>query len=273
MTQIINDYDHSKKVANPGDLIKAAVLAMLITEILGRKSTESFTYLESHTGRSQYILPHTGEWRDGVGTFLSIVKEKFGVTSWRDRVVEVYPNLQPFIQTNLSRDIAPGSEYFGSSRLVLELMKHTGTAFRFHLWDTNKQVCADLQASYDSYPEILVYNSNGYEGLMQIGSASFALVDPISVAHEKDKILEVLSSLNGHSIPFLSWTALVGAPNQAFYEDFGRQTRSLYSVIQVAWKEPHDHTWGCRLIIPKEMEAVAKATAAEVVSVMNWRLT
>ncbi len=217
-------------------------------------------------------MPDNGEWTNGVGKFVSNVTKKLGVT-WRARLVESRSNLVPYIQASLNGDIGTGLKYVGSSRMVLELLKQSGTPFRFHLWDTNKQVCGDLEASYARYAEISVHHGDGYDGVTQLGRTSFALVDPISVAQEKDKILAALSSLNRNSTPFLCWTALVGAPDQRFYVDFDREARSRYSAIQVDWKEPHDHTWGCRLVIPKDLAVVAGATAAEVATVMNWGLT
>jgi 23S rRNA A2030 N6-methylase RlmJ len=272
MSQIVTDYDHSKKIGNEGDLVKAAVLARLVTVRLEQEPATPFVYAESHSGRAEYTLPENGQWKNGVGEFVAIVTAKLGI-AWRDRLVEGRSNLVPYMQANLNGEIGVGSEYFGSSRMALELIKQNGTSFRFHLWDTNQLVCDDLKAAYSGLAEISVHHGDGYDGVTRLGRASFALVDPISVAQEKNRILGALSLLARNSTPFLCWTALVGAPDQPFYVDFDREARSRYSVVQVTGKEPHDHTWGCRLIIPKDFEAVAKATAAEVVAVMNWDLT
>ncbi|MFH0823493.1 MAG: hypothetical protein V2B18_12135 [Pseudomonadota bacterium] len=272
MSQIVTDYDHSKKIGNEGDLVKAAVLARLVTGRLEQEPATPFVYAESHSGRAEYILPDNGEWKNGVGKFVSMVTEKLGA-DWRNRLLEDQSNLAPFIRANLTGDIDTGAEYFGSSRMVLELVKQSGKPFSLHLWDTNQLVCNDLKDAYSGHADFSVHHGDGYDGVSRLGRASFALVDPISVAQEKDRILALLASLTSAFTPFLCWTALVGAPDQGFCVDFHREARSRYSVVQVTWKEPHDHTWGCRLIIPENLEAVARATAAEVASLMNWGLT
>ncbi len=272
MSQIVADYDHSKKIGNEGDLVKAAVLARLVTVRLDQDTATRFVYVESHSGRAEYTLPENGGWKNGVEKFVSLVTEKLGV-AWRNRLLEDHSNLAPFIRANLTADIDTGSEYFGSSRMVLELIKQSGTPFRLHLWDTNQLVCDDLKSAYSGLADISVHHGDGYDGVSRLGQASFALVDPISVAQEKDRILALLDSLTSASTPFLCWTALVGTLDQGFYVEFDREARSRYSVVQVTWKEPHDHTWGCRLIIPEDLAAAARGTAAEVASVMNWGLT
>jgi len=58
-------YDHSAKIGNRGDVIKHAVLAAVVDRLL-QDDDKPFSYVETHTGRAEYILPKGGEWRKGI---------------------------------------------------------------------------------------------------------------------------------------------------------------------------------------------------------------
>ena len=48
------DYDHSDKIGNEGDVVKHAILCKLVEALLDQKKGEPFVYAESHTGATAY---------------------------------------------------------------------------------------------------------------------------------------------------------------------------------------------------------------------------
>lgn len=63
------EYTHLTRIGNEGDLVKHAVLARLVDDLLTDNPTDDFFCVETHPGRAEYRLPEKGRWEYGIGKF------------------------------------------------------------------------------------------------------------------------------------------------------------------------------------------------------------
>jgi 23S rRNA A2030 N6-methylase RlmJ len=267
-TSLSADYDHAQKIGNEGDTIKHPVLARLTEQILTEMGAQSFVYAESHTGRRNYRLPKEGEWKNGIGrlsTRLQRLSEQPSGPSGQHN----YSNIQPYLRACFQRPIGEGSLYLGSSGIVERICREQGVAPRFHLCDTDANVCRSLRDSFHNQPHVQVYPENGYKVLPRIECPSLALVDPILVEQEAQQILSVLENLTQKRADFVCWTALWGS-DESFYQDFREETDKTYSSHWVRWKEVRVRTWGCQITVPKSRQDITLETIDKIREIMQW---
>jgi len=266
-------YDHRDRIGNEGDVVKHAVLARFVQEIVMKSGQDTFVYAESHTGWAVYTdLPPKGRWRFGIGP-LSRSLLKLEHSAGSIALAEKYPNLMVYKQACFDKEIAIDGKYPGSSQIVLNIVKSAGRPYRFMLWDYSGPVCEALRERYKESPHIAVNLGDGYEGVAGIPWASLVLVDPVDVRKDQEKILNVLRGLKDKDIPFLCWTALVRG-QEADFQDFRGQTEPDFSVHWVLWKPKEGTTMGCQITVPKgTWGQIAAATLREVRELMEdeWR--
>jgi 23S rRNA A2030 N6-methylase RlmJ len=100
-------YDHSNKIGNKGDLIKHFALTIAIKKMATGR--ESFSYLDVHSGRSQYDLPASGEWKAGIGKFSEFCLNGHSLTK----------DLRYFCEVQSVADVPRTRQYSGSSRMSI----------------------------------------------------------------------------------------------------------------------------------------------------------
>src|SRR5208337_2992765 len=126
-------YDHRDRIGNEGDVVKHAVLARFVEEIVMKSGQNTFVYAESHTGWAAYTdLPPEGRRRYGIGPLsrsLLTLEHPGGSIA----LAEKYPNLMAYKQACFDKEIVIGGEYPGSSQVVLNIVKSAGRPYRFML--------------------------------------------------------------------------------------------------------------------------------------------
>jgi 23S rRNA A2030 N6-methylase RlmJ len=266
------EYTHLTRIGNEGDLVKHAVLARFVSEILSTDSDHGFVYAETHTGRAEYRLPDKGRWEFGIGKF----SEKLFGTTGHDgsNLDQIQGSLSPYIQTCIHGPVRPGYFYPGSSGIVLKMLEEVKRGFKFYLWDMDPAVCHSLLGFFENWEEVSICRGDGYEGVIRIERPSLVLVDPISIKEDKERtqIVNFLQELSARNTPFVSWTALVRDEEES-YEEFKRVTDEIYFVDWVKWEpQGESKTVGCQITVPKEKwGSLAENTISEIKSVMGWK--
>ncbi len=262
-------YDHRERIGNEGDVVKHAVLCRFVkkvTEIIKPNSEQPAIYAESHSGRALYMgLPADGRWRFGIGA-LSAEIVKLDPTKEAASESKPDSNLRPYLEACFKSKIQAGSDYHGSSGIVFNMLRKSGTPFRFHLWDNNITVCHSLMGFCEGWSQVSICWGNGYEGVCMVEKPSLVLVDPVSIKEpeERDRIISTLQHLANSNTPFICWTALVKG-EEPESGDFKARTESDFSVHWVTWKPKKGTTIGCQITVPKGIwEPLAADTLAEL---------
>lgn len=264
------EYTHQTRIGNEGDLVKHAVLARFVSQILSSTPEQEFVYAETHTGRAEYRLPDDGRWRFGIGKFI----EKLLPTAHRSdsNPEEVGVHLLPYVDTCFHGPVQPGYTYPGSSGMVFKMLRKAERGFKFYLWDMDPAVCHSLLGFYENWPEVSICRGDGYHGVSRIGKTSLILVDPISIEEEEQKkIFDLLGIFTETKTPFICWTALVRDQEKS-YESFRQIAGESYIVDWVEWEpQGKTSTIGCQVTVPKgRWGMLAQQTISQVRTLMNW---
>jgi len=251
-------YDHSNKIGNRGDVVKHAVLAAVVDRLL-QDDDKPFTYIETHTGRSEYILPEGGEWRKGIRKF------------WK-RVRDVVPGtLNPYVDHALANNITTAQRYPGSSGLVFRMAQAKGAMFRFVLYETDSLAAADLVRYYHPWPEVTVVRSDGLQGILGIDEASLVLLDPPDLG-EHERIKAAMEHLSNRETPFLCWIPWDRRTSgedeaAALYENLEQ-----YGPIHVSWENDAETGFiGCHVVLaPASLCTLGQDVVSEVCNHMGW---
>ncbi len=254
-------YDHSAKIGNRGDVVKHAVLAAMVDRLL-QDDDKPFTYVETHSGRAEYILPKGGEWRQGIRRF-------------QKRVRDAVPGaLTPYVDHALASKITVARRYPGSSGLVFRMMQTRGVAFRFLLYETDPLAASDLVRFYHPWPELTVIRSDGLQGILGIDDASLVLIDPPDL-RERERIKVAMQHLSSQEIPFFCWIPWIHETSSrtedeavAFCETLGQ-----YGPIPVSWKSHAESGFiGCyTLLSPPDFCDIGRVVVAAVCELTKWK--
>jgi hypothetical protein len=262
-------YDHREKVGNQGDIVKHAALFTAMEWALARNPETEFIYVESHTGRAEYVLTDRGGWESGIKELASRVRQ--AGDGERLRVAA----LHRYVDFCIARSVQSGDKYLGSSGIAFQLILHYCRPYRMILYETEPDARVDLKRYFRSFPSVSVRRGSGLEGLRGVSAASLVLVDPLSL-----RPIEVLSSallkLNDQQIPFICWTSRSagcfksgwreGGPSLEFYKktsDFGR--------LRVRWSAwNHQGMAGCQLTVSRELTAVVSPVVSAIRKAMEW---
>ena len=251
-------YDHSTKIGNRGDVVKHAVLAAVVDRLL-QDDDKPFTYIETHTGRAEYVLPKGGEWRKGIRRF-------------QKRVCEVTPRLlDPYVDHALARKITVAQRYPGSSGLVFRMMQTRGATFRFVLYEMDSLAAADLVRYYHPWPEVTVVRSDGLHGILGIDEASLVLLDPPDLG-EHERIKAVMEHLANQEIPFLCWLPWDRRPSDKDETNSFCEDLEQYGSIRVNWQsEAKTGFIGCHIVLaPSPLCTLGQDVVSEVCKHMDW---
>lgn len=258
-------YDHSTKIGNCGDLVKHAVLSTVVDKMLANH-LGVFEYVETHSGRAEYILPGTGEWKQGIGQL-----------TWSSSDIEhCKPYLEGFFgkSGNAFKPPSCGQRYPGSSGIVFGITQQRKSPFQFTLHDTDAMVVADLRRFYSPWPHVNIMNVDGLAGLRRLSrTPSLVLIDPPNL-QDRSQIIEAMTLLSTAHVPFICWTPRNANPGDAkeanatssFHEDTRQWSR--LRVRWGTWKQ--QGTRGCQLTMyPNSVLDYAKPVVTEIVEMMG----
>ena len=189
-------YDHAIKAGNRGDVWKHYCL-LTVADALSRRSGACFKYLDSHCGRGLYVLPESGEWREGIGKAAYFQKTYFS---------------HPYFATYGKR-VDPGTIYFASWLLVALHLQREGRHFQMSVYDTSPEVKIHMQElglGASRNPGICYQSVDGYEFLhsADLDSIDLVLLDPPYYPLAKADWRAARSTvprLNSSGVSYLIW--------------------------------------------------------------------
>ena len=213
-------YDHSSKIGNRGDLIKHFALTIAAREMA--EGADSFTYLDVHSGRSQYDLPPTGDWKRGIGQFAQYCRD--------ERLLS--EELKCFCKVQSVADVPETRRYAGSSRIIWNVLEDMGVSrAQATLCDTNPDVCNDLKNSFRGTSSVAVCCTDGYRKAQEVDAVDLVFIDPPDIQEHYTPFLGLIRHCLSRGKPFISWNPLHGnVPKQTM-------SRNCLSVHELARKE------------------------------------
>jgi len=177
-------YRHSFHAGNFADVLKHAVLALLL-EALRRKETP-FCYIDTHAGVGRYDLgsaeaEKTGEWRDGIGRL------------WE--LAEVPTALEPYLAAVQAMNDSGALRFYpGSPRVARHLLRPQDRMVLTELHPTDLPL---LRQEFAGDRQVGIHHQDGYRGLKAFlpppERRGLVLFDP---AYEvKDEYEQVIDAL------------------------------------------------------------------------------
>lgn len=180
-------YRHGYHAGNVGDVLKHAVLALLIEAL--KKKPAPFAYLETHAGAGRYDLSaaqaeKTGEYREGIGRLWG-----------RDDAPEA---LAPWLSAVAALN-APGTAlryYPGSPRVARHLLRAQDRMVLMELHGSEYPV---LKQEFAGDKQVAVHHRDGYEGLKALlppaEKRGLVLIDPsYEVKSEYAQVVEAVQA-------------------------------------------------------------------------------
>ena len=167
-------YDHRSNAGNEGDVLKHAILAALVQDLLPTSGDRVFRYAEAHAGRGRSLLLAGGAWERGIG--------RLGTTASWPASRPLAPYRENCLFGKSDGAATTGDSYLGSAALVLRLLERHGVAYQLYLFETDAAAARDLcayVAAHAVHPaNVTVFDGDGYEGVKGLSGLDLALVDP-----------------------------------------------------------------------------------------------
>lgn len=262
--------DHSAKAGNRGDVLKHAVLA----RVAEARAQDGFIYVETHAGRTEYVLPDSGKWQGGIGQLATRAPLENARERWRrGEPAPGLDDLRPYDELCLRGPIKSGHRYPGSTVLVERVLTRCGLkAGRFFLFDNNPDVVEDLRRYFGDSPQI----GDGYDGLRRLLATqqpmSLVLIDPVNVSADKKDIIDCQRLLLEHKVDFLCWTPLhkTGRPvDEASRACLAVRVEGC-AYVAVRWQAWSGQMCGAQLVASPSLAGLAIRTAEQVRALMAW---
>lgn len=167
------NYRHLYHAGNFGDVLKHAVLSLLL-RALRRKETP-FCYLETHAGAGRYDLlcdaaQKTGEYRQGIAHLWGLSPVAEDLAAYLDAYLDAV------------RSVNQGGElrfYPGSPRIARFLMRPQD---RMVLMDLHPEELAALKSEFAGDRQVAIHHQDGYAGLKALlppkERRGLVLIDP-----------------------------------------------------------------------------------------------
>lgn len=153
------NYRHAYHAGNFADVVKHAVLALLVERLKSKEA--AFRVLDTHAGLGRYDLrsvpaQKTGEFRSGIGRLLE--------HDPRDLPAELKPFLGAVRALNGGANFSAAALrwYPGSPRLVRSLLRRQD---RLQLFELHPEDAASLEALFARDRQVSVQQTDGYIGL------------------------------------------------------------------------------------------------------------
>ncbi len=217
----MNQYTHSKKIGNKGDLIKHYALTSIIRdqEVL----SDPYTYLDVHAGRSDYVLESNGEWRRGIGEFM----KRCALNGRVDDGFEYY------LKVNGIENINKNMVYFGSSKIIQNVLIDCDVKqINLYLCDISGDVCSDLRKGYHDTLGVHIFRSDGYEQAKKLQGVDLTFIDPPDISKKGHyyQFIDLVKYCISDNRKFVAWNPLHGDTSK------GIIAKSCQSVIKLADK-------------------------------------
>ncbi|MBT4608315.1 MAG: hypothetical protein HOL17_06095 [Gammaproteobacteria bacterium] len=279
------EYNHANKVGNQGDLIKHFTLSLVAGDAELRRGAESFHYVETHAGRSEYLLDAkklSDGWGAGVGRFLEQIHESGN--QYVDSSKMLIDQLHKFAST-VSFSQGRGSiRYFGSSGLFLTTLEERDVPCGSVLFDTNPDVCSELR-SRNNEKNIIICES-GYKGVRQLDQIDLLFVDPPDLKPAPDgqfrEWKDLIFYCINQEIPFVSWNPLYGRPTdtdeipsqQSFecgiVEELARIQKLGY--LSIRWSDWSEKMCGCQMLFNIVGGSLYVEQCNKLALMMGWKI-
>jgi 23S rRNA (adenine2030-N6)-methyltransferase len=208
-------YRHSYHAGNHADVLKHAVLALLV-EALKKKDTP-FAYLETHAGAGRYDLrseqaQKTGEFHAGIARLWDATPVPDALSPYLDAVHALNPEGQLLF-------------YPGSPRVARHLIRPQD---RMVLMELHTNEYPVLKQEFAGDRQVAVHHRNGYEGLRGLvppkEKRGLLLIDPsYEVAAEYGQVVEAVEATAkrwASGILAIWYPLLTRAAGEAFKERF-----------------------------------------------------
>jgi 23S rRNA A2030 N6-methylase RlmJ len=258
------DYHHSQKAANPGDVVKHALVAEVLSHLA--RADAPFVYAETHAGSALHLLAPGGEWEQGLG------------------VVDPSPEPGTWERLALGGRLLPQIEregwrpYPGSALLAWSALRERGALPHLVLCELNASVCADLQAGFQELgvDAAAVLPGDGYRTLRTLLDENprpdLVLLDP--PAFEAVAVEDALERCRAAHVPAVAWLPVVAEPDddspevrglERWAADTGRPT------LRAAWPRPGRAdrcTRGC-VLVGNDLPETAWKAGVNVVRRLN----
>jgi hypothetical protein len=256
-------YDHAEKVGNEGDVIKHAVLCLLVSDLLSRWTPRKrFHYVETHAARAEYTLnkARSPGWDRGVGRLLRASGDRPEA-------------LRPY--WSALGGISEVERYPGSSELAARLILGAAIPFRLTLHDLDEAVCRDLSAHFYGLPNVYIRQEEGLSGVASQHDTSLVLIDPPDLSCGA-RIVSVAELLAERGLSFMIWTPRSAGHFRSGWREgepsisFHRAT-SRFCRLRCRWADwTGQGMKGCQITVSQDVSNVAAAAAAAVRHVMGW---
>jgi 23S rRNA (adenine2030-N6)-methyltransferase len=261
------NYRHAYHAGNFADVVKHAVLALVLEHLAGKD--KPFAVLDTHAGIGRYDLAaieaeKTGEYRDGILKVL-------------DRP---HAALAPYlgVVAALNPGLATPRIYPGSPELIARL---TRPQDRVQLVELHPEDAATLAASYADDSRIAVYGEDGYAALKALLPPSprrgLVLIDPpFEVTDEFARLARGLRHAHRRFATgiYLLWYPIKGrAPVGAFHGEIaqGDIRRVMFAELLLRPDDDPERLNGCGLVIVNPPWRFAE-TLADLLGWLRGRL-
>jgi 23S rRNA (adenine2030-N6)-methyltransferase len=220
-------YRHGYHAGNVGDVLKHAVVALLIEAL--KKKAGPFAYLETHAGAGRYDLAaaqaeKTGEYREGIGL----------VWGRGDAPEALAPYLSAVAALN-----SPGETlryYPGSPRVARHLLRAQDRIVLMELHGSEYPV---LKQEFAGDKQVAVHHRDGYEGLKALlppaEKRGLVVIDPsYEVKSEYAQVIEAVQSAHKRfpaGIVAVWYPVLARELTDSFKESF--RTSGLRNILDV----------------------------------------
>lgn len=232
------EYNHSRKAGNLGDVWKHFILVELANAII--KRSDSFCYIESHSGAPIHELPARGEWVEGVGKVSDNTSCDFEYIS--------------VVREWLKTEQYPAGWVFMANELAKRFKK-----VEVGLFDTDDKVAA----TYPPLEEKRISNSikvnfrqqNGFEFVDKISGADLIFLDPPFYPNAESDwrlLTNVCTSLNLSHSDFVVWYPFYDSTKPQELTD-----RTMSFAWEVHWppygSERSQDLKGCGMLVSRNL--------------------
>ena len=281
-----NEYDHAKKIGNQGDLIKHFALTVAVKKMASGR--DSFSYLDVHSGRRIYALPDGGKWEQGIGKFAERCRDENPLPKY----------IRYFCDIQSIGNIHDTREYWGSSKIVSNVLDDLGIGQKLILCDKNPSVCCDLVVHdlgvkaliCDSGPvaqgaledqaqsalSVEVHCADGYQKAREADKADLVFIDPPNISDHYDPFMRLVRHCVDEGKNFISWNPLHGNINRKTMSANCRRVaefaeRNKIPHITVRWKSGWTgQICGCQMLFSIPQGKEVSNACKKLIELMRW---
>lgn len=246
-------YDHRDKSGNEGDVVKHVALVAALDAVLARWGGGFFRYADTFAGYAFNPLVGDGAWRRGVGRLIG------------EGRLDDNPHTALWRRWYLSRPMARGGAYPGSSLVAADVARHHETPIHLALWDVSVAVVENLRATWGD--RALVFDRAAAAEHREVEQAHFLFIDPPDLDAWAD--IETMLEQRREGGTLLWLPALRGVEDEALLI----RMRALgYRRTTIRWPGTST-TVGCHLVyrVPETASAALEAAVRHVADVAGWR--